>query len=66
MRQVEPLGPASDAGIQQGDVIIEVNRQTVKSIDDLKAAIAKNGARPALVLLNRKGQTAVVSVRPRQ
>jgi len=63
---VDPAGPAVEAGIQRGDVIQEVNRQPVKSAEDLRAAIEKNGAKPALLLLNRRGQTVFLAVRPRQ
>jgi len=63
---VDPAGPATEAGIQRGDVIQEVNRQPVKSADDLRAAIDKNGDKPALLLLNRRGETAFVPIRPRQ
>jgi serine protease Do len=34
--RVEPLGPASDAGIERGHVVLEVNRQTVRSIEDFR------------------------------
>jgi len=63
---VDPAGPAVEAGLQRGDVIQEVNRQPVKSADDLRAAIDKNGNKPALLLLNRRGETGFVPVRPRQ
>jgi serine protease Do len=63
---VDPAGPAVEAGLQRGDVIQEVNRQPVKSPDDLRAAIDKNGNKPALLLLNRRGETGFVPVRPRQ
>src|SRR6185369_6078526 len=49
VESVDPAGPAIEAGIQRGDVIQEVNRQPVKSPDDLRAAIEKNGTRPALL-----------------
>src|SRR5881394_2352976 len=62
---VDPSGPAVEASIQRGDVIQEVNRQPVKSAEDLRAAIEKNGGKPALLLVNRRGQTAFVAVRPR-
>src|SRR6185369_12084143 len=61
---VDAAGPAAEAGIQRGDVIQEANRQPVKSAEDLRAAIDKNGAKPALLLLNRRGQTAFLAVRP--
>ena len=39
VQDVNPEGRAADAGIQPGDVIQEVNRQPVTSIDDLRAAL---------------------------
>jgi serine protease Do len=63
---VDPAGPAVAAGIQRGDVIQEVNRQAVGSPEDLRSAIEKNGNKPALLLINRRGETVYVAVRPRQ
>ena len=63
---VDPAGPAVEAGIQRGDVIQEVNRQPVKSADDLRAAIDRNGNKPVLLLLNRRGETVFVAVRTGQ
>ena len=65
VESVDPAGPAIEAGIQRGDVIQEVNRQPVKSPDDLRAAIEKNGTRPALLLINSRGDTRFAAVRPR-
>ena len=62
----DPAGPAGAAGIRRGDVIQEVNRQPVKSADELRAAIEKNGDKPALLLINRRGETAFLAVRPGQ
>jgi serine protease Do len=63
---VDPAGPAVTAGIQRGDVIQEVNRQAVRSPEDLRSAIDKNGSKPALLLINRRGETVYVAVRPSQ
>jgi len=63
---VDPTGPAADAGIQAGDVIEQVNRQPVKSVADMQAALAKSEGRPALLLINRGGQTQFVTVGPGQ
>jgi len=60
----DPTGPAGAAGIRRGDVIQEVNRQPVRSADELRAAIDKNGDKPALLLINRRGETAFLAVRP--
>jgi len=66
VQSVDPAGPAVEAGIQPGDLIQEVNRQAVKSPDDLRSAIEKNGGKPALLLINRRGDTVFLTVRPRQ
>lgn len=48
---VEPGSPAHEAGIQQGDVIVEVNRHPVDSIEDVKKNIAKSDDEEHLLLL---------------
>jgi Do/DeqQ family serine protease len=63
---VDPAGPAASANLARGDVIQEVNRQPVRSATDLGAAIDKNGNKPALLLINRRGDQIYVTVRPRQ
>jgi Do/DeqQ family serine protease len=55
---------AAEAGLQPGDVIEEVNRQAVASVDDLKAAVKKSADRPVLMLVSRQGQERFVTVRP--
>jgi Do/DeqQ family serine protease len=52
---VDPSGPAADAGFQRGDVIVEVDGAAVKSASDLRTALNKAGDRPALVLVRRDG-----------
>jgi serine protease Do len=64
VQEVDPAGRAADAGIQVGDVIEEVNRQPVQSVDELRAALRKNPNRPALLLVNREGNGRFVTVRP--
>jgi serine protease Do len=48
---VEPGSPSYDAGIRQGDVIVEVNRQTVRSVKDVKENIDQSKDRGHLLLL---------------
>jgi len=64
VQSVDPAGPAAEAGIQPGDVIMQGNGQVVQSADELRSALRKSGSRPALVLINRGGQTIYVTVRP--
>ena len=63
VQEVNPDGRAADAGIQAGDVIEEVNRQAVQSVDDLRAAVRKTTDRPLLLLVNRQGNEVFVTVR---
>ena len=62
---VDPAGAGADAGIAQGDVIQEVNRQPVRSLGDFNVALSRSGNRPALVLVNRRGNVIYVTLRPR-
>jgi Do/DeqQ family serine protease len=64
VQDVDPDGRAASAGIQSGDIIQEVNRQPVKSIEDLRAALKKSTDRPTLMLINRQGKDVFVTVRP--
>jgi Do/DeqQ family serine protease len=61
---VNPDGRAALAGIQPGDVIEEVNRQPVKTVDELRAALRQSADRPTLLLINRQGNDLFVTVRP--
>jgi serine protease Do len=61
---VDAGGPASEAGISRGDVIVEINRKPVNSIADVRTALEGTSDRPILLLVNRRGQTSYVTVRP--
>jgi S1-C subfamily serine protease len=63
---IDPAGPAAEAGIRENDVIEEVNRQPVRFTADLQTAIQRAGAKPMLVLINRGGSTIFLTLRPRQ
>jgi Do/DeqQ family serine protease len=64
VEDVDPEGRAADAGIRSGDVIQEVNRQPVRSVDDLRRAVRRSNDKPALLLINREGNDIFVTVRP--
>jgi Do/DeqQ family serine protease len=63
--EVDPLGPAADAGIRQGDVIEQVNQQPVRSVADLRAALERSGDKPLLLLVNHRGRTVFVTIKLR-
>jgi serine protease Do len=56
---VEPGSPAERAGLQRGDIIREVNRQAVHSVQEMRDAIAKADNPEALLLLVKRGQGSV-------
>jgi len=60
---VDPDSHAADAGLQQGDVIQQVNHQAVHNVQDFDHALAmgKKGG-PTLLLVNRGGNTLFVAV----
>src|SRR5215213_3953642 len=63
---VDELGAAADAGIREGDVVVEANRQPVRALTDLQPTIQNIGSKPLLLLINRGGNTVFVTVRMRQ
>jgi S1-C subfamily serine protease len=58
------LTPAAEAGLQRGDVILEVNRQAVHSASDASRFLrqAKSG-QTAFLLLSRHGNQVLVELR---
>jgi serine protease Do len=62
--EVEPDGPAADAGIRPGDVIEQVNRKPVTDVAGLRAAVKGAAGKPALVLVTRKGDSLYLTIDP--
>ena len=50
---VTPGSPAADAGIQPGDLIEDVNRQSVNSVDDFEKAVRRTNENKILLLVRR-------------
>jgi serine protease Do len=63
VEQVMADGPAEQAGLTVGDVIVSVNNQPVKSAADLKTAVqAAPAGRPIAMLIMQGEQTRFVAV----
>ncbi len=61
--KVNPSSDAAEAGLQQGDVIQEVNHQPVTSAQDFHSAMSSvQKDNPVLLLVNRGGNTAYVAI----
>jgi serine protease Do len=55
-------GPAAQAGVRPGDVILGVNGKTVKSIAELRNATA-SGSKTVAILLERDGNQLFLPIR---
>jgi serine protease Do len=59
---VQPDSPADEAGLRPGDILLQVNRRNVGSIDDVKAAIAANDNAQLLLLVKRQQSSLYVAL----
>jgi len=66
VRQVKPDSPGAEAGLQQGDVILEVNHEKIGSLQDFmaRAKEAKNQKKSALLLVQRGNMTLYTVIKP--
>ena len=60
--RVDPASAAAETGLQRGDVIQEVNRKAVNSVEQFRAAVRAASNGPLLLLLNRGGNTQYVVI----
>jgi serine protease Do len=56
---VDPGGVADEAGIRRGDVILEVDRKPVRTIDEYKKAVAGIRKGKGVLLLVRRGESTL-------
>ena len=54
---VMPGGPAAQAGLSVGDLITEVNRQTVQDIRTYEAALERTGSDRRVLVRFQRGET---------
>ncbi len=64
VEDVDPSSPAADAGIGQGDVVTQIERQPVNSIADFNRLMKQNDGKAILVAINRGGTPALLVVQP--
>ena len=55
--QVASGSKAEDAGLRQGDVILQINRKPVSTLEEVRSAITSSGDGPVLLLVDRANQT---------
>ncbi len=59
VRAVKAGSTAEDAGLQPGDVILEVNRKAVKSVEAFKSAVSGGTKSESLLFLVRRGDSTI-------
>jgi S1-C subfamily serine protease len=57
--EVKPGSAASRAGIREGDIIREINRQVVKDIEDFQSLTRKLDSDDRVLLLLQRGRTTI-------
>ena len=66
VKGVSPQSPAAQVGLQQGDVIEQINGQKISSINKLQEVISSNLDKPMnLTYQSPNGQTQTVTLTPR-
>jgi serine protease Do len=65
---VAPGSAADEAGLQRGDVVVEVNDEDVKNVFEYNAALdqarSKNPKKPVVLLIKRGDATQFIAVDP--
>jgi S1-C subfamily serine protease len=63
--RVVPNSPADEAGLQAGDVIQEIDNQSVTEAETVQQLVEANGVdNPLLLEVQRNGETLELTVRP--
>lgn len=61
---VEPGYPADKAGVKEGDLLLTVNGQPIRSVVKFHQIAENSNGKPLVLQLDRKGQTITVTVQP--
>jgi len=63
--QIDPDSAAGSAGLREGDLVVEMNRQPVKSLKDYDRIASKIGKEDSILLLvNRQGRNSYFAIKP--
>jgi serine protease Do len=64
IENVRPASPADDAGLQPGDIVLQVDRKPVTSADQFVNQVHANANQDLLLLVWSKGSTTYRTLRP--
>jgi serine protease Do len=62
---VDPAGPAEDAGRTRGDLILEANRKAINTAEEFQTVLRGGEESPVLFLIQRSGGRMFVVVEPK-
>lgn len=62
--KVDPNSPASQAGLQENDIILSFNKQTIARYSDFSKILRDSAGKPVEVLYTRAGKKYVTTVTP--
>jgi serine protease Do len=63
--QVDPNSAAADAGIRSGDLVVEVNHQSVNTVSDFEQAMRNTESKAILLRVVRDGTGLFIAIAPR-
>ncbi len=63
--QVRPNSPGERAGIRQGDILLEINRHTIRSVEDFEHIAKELSAKDSVLALIQRGKgTIFLTIKP--
>lgn len=63
MTEVEVGSAADEAGFQEGDLILEVNKKKIKTVSEFAAQVKKSQKKNHVILVERRGNNVYLGLK---